>query len=599
MARSGRFLAAAVALGAGIALPNSPVLAEPQGRTLVISDATIFDSTGRDPFRGTVVIRDGRIAEVGASIAIPRGAEVIRADGEALLPGFFDVHTHWTPSGTPAALPLVASAYVQSGVTTVNDFHEQPEAFAPRRAWLARIVAPHVNFVARVSMQGGHGADWGDVNTTKWVATPESARREVSALQAYKPDFIKAFTDGWRYGTEPEERSMNFETLSALVAEAHRNGERVLSHTVTVERGALAARAGVDVIAHSLQDREIDAGTVAALKEAKTYYSPTLAVYEPKDLFGAKAEERDKPEARQRLRKWEFAKQNLRVLYGAGVPVALGTDSGMGDTRHGEASLHEMELMVAAGLPPKAALLAATANSAMALGLIGDRGTIEKGKRADLILVSGKPWEAISDVRKIDKVFIDGKEAFAAGTEWPAGNRAEALPPSPAAELIDDFERPDGRSSLDTLRLSEMDRGVERSVVVTNLVPRVEGGRALAIATRMSLKEDPEGGVLIPLRRGSVEPLDARKFRGIRIDLRGEGAYKVVVNTLAGEWTAVVAGTPAWAELRIPFSSLSPTRPGRKGSKTWRGDDLLQVGILAERQAGESAWAEIDNVRFY
>src|SRR3546814_14473862 len=75
---------------------------------------------------------------------------------------------------------------------TVNDFHQQPEAFAPRRAWLADIYAPHVNFVARMSTPGGRGADWGDTNTTKWVATAESARREVQALQPYRPDYIKA-----------------------------------------------------------------------------------------------------------------------------------------------------------------------------------------------------------------------------------------------------------------------------------------------------------------------------------------------------------------------------------------------------------------------
>src|SRR3546814_18821765 len=78
-----------------------------------------------------------------------------------------------------------------------------------------------------------------------------------SDLQPYRPDYIKAFADGWRYGQLPEETSMNVETLAAFADEAHKHGQRVLPHTVTVERGKLAADAGIDVIAHSAQDGEI------------------------------------------------------------------------------------------------------------------------------------------------------------------------------------------------------------------------------------------------------------------------------------------------------------------------------------------------------
>ena len=143
--------------------------------------------------------------------------------------------------------------------------------------------------------------------------------------------------------------------------------------------------------------------------------------------------------------------------------LAVGTDAGIGGAKHGISTLQEMELLVRAGLTPKAALLAGTSNSALALGLSGDRGTIEAGKRADLILIDGKPWETIGDVEKIDRVYVDGKLVHGGGVKPPAGNSATALPALPAAALIDDFERADGRSSLDTLRLTDMDGGVERS----------------------------------------------------------------------------------------------------------------------------------------
>ncbi|HMO43570.1 MAG TPA: amidohydrolase, partial [Phenylobacterium sp.] len=118
---------------------------------MAIRGATVFDATGAEPRTADVVVRDGRILAVGQGIAIPADARTIDAAGKALLPGFFDVHTHWTPNGQPAAAPAIATAYVQAGVTTVNDFHQPPEAFEPRRRWESQLATPHVNLTARMS----------------------------------------------------------------------------------------------------------------------------------------------------------------------------------------------------------------------------------------------------------------------------------------------------------------------------------------------------------------------------------------------------------------------------------------------------------------
>lgn len=583
----------------GMGSGSNTGLAQAAPDVVAITGATLFDATGRLPYRATVIIRDGRIAEIGPDVAIPAGARIVKADGKALLPGFFDVHTHWSPGGEPGTIPQIASSYVAAGVTTVNDFHQQPESFAPRRAWLAELTAPHVNFVARMSTPGGHGADWADTNTTKWVATAGSARREVQALQPYRPDFIKAFADGWRYGMSPDNTSMNLATLSALVDEAHKNGQRVLTHTVTVERGKDAGRAKVDVIAHSLQDREIDAEAVRLIKEGGTFYAPTLAIYEPVKPGATKAPDMGDPVVQQRFRKFGYARHNLKALYDAGVPIALGTDSGIEGAPHGTSTLHEMELMVDAGLSPEAALIAGTANSARSLGLDADRGTIEKGKRADLVLIAGAPWADIRDVRKVDRVLIDGRLVYGPGIALPAANRRTALAPVAAEVLIDDFERADGRSSTDTLRLADMDGGTERSVVLTTRVPHAAEGHALLITARMAQKEKPEAGVIIPFRRGSVQPVDATRFRGVRLELRGEGPYLVTLNTLAGAWQAKVTATPQWREVALPFSAFEKVQPAGAQATPWRGDDLLQIAFELSRPAGENAWGEVDNVRFY
>jgi imidazolonepropionase-like amidohydrolase len=586
-------------LGAG------PIQAESKSTTAIVG-ATIFDATGAQPRVATVVIQDGRIAAVGSGIKVPRGARIIKAQGKALLPGFFDVHTHWSTSGEPATPPQIANAYLAAGVTTVNDFHQQPESYEPRRRWLSSLASPHVNLVARMSTPGGHGADWGDTATTRWVSTAAAAREEVRDLLLYRPDFIKVFADGWRYGTAPDNTSMNLSTLSAIVDEAHKNGLKVLTHTVTVERGKDAARARVDVIAHSLQDGQIDQETIDLMKSNSVHYAPTLAIYEPVKPGGRTPSNPDDPIMKLRVRKFGYALHNVKALHDAGVVVVVGTDSGISGASHGVSTLHEMELLVQAGLTATEALTAATANSAKALGALADRGTIEKGKRADLVLIDGAPWADIGAVRRVDRVFVDGRLVHGKGAVIPKANSAYAMPPVRVTALIDDFENPSGRSSLDTLRLDAFDGGADRSVEVSTVVARSASDHALMVAAKMSRKADPAAGVIIPLSRGSVEPIDASAFKGVRFEIRGDGDYTLSVNTLAGAWTTSVTGGPDWRQVEIPFTALQrPVRRSDEGSSQasenvdWSGTDLLQIELGGRRAPGSKFWMEIDNVTFY
>jgi imidazolonepropionase-like amidohydrolase len=575
------------------ALSTSLAAAQP----LAVINAEIFDATGAAPYRGTLVVENGRILAVGPKVKAPKGATVVDAKGEALIPGLFDVHTHWTPNGAPAVIPKIADAYVASGVTTVNDFHQQPESFAPRRAWLGTLTAPHVNFVARISTPGGHGADWADQATTRWVDTPEGARAAVEAIAAYKPDAIKAFTDGWRYGSAPDNTTMDAWTLKALTETAHKYGLKVLTHTVTVEQGKVAAGNGVDVIVHSLQDAPLDPGTIAAIKASGLFYAPTLAVYEPVKPGAKPPADPDSPRARQSRLKFGYALANAKALYDAGVPLALGTDAGMTGTPHGSSSLRELELLVQAGLTPAQALTVGTAGSARAMNLLADRGTLEAGKRADFVLVAGKPWETISDARKVERVFIDGKLSFGPGAMRSAANDRMTPPAVKAGALIDDFERADGRTSLDTLRLDDFDGGRDRSLEVSQVIEREDGGKVLSVGARMATKDDASAGILLPLTRGSVVPADASAFKGVKLSLRGDGgAYVVSLVGAAGRWTTKVEAGSQWKTIELPFSAFMPA--GRDKA-VFTGKDLLQVGVEGERPAGAKLWFELDDVTFY
>ncbi|HEY0262902.1 MAG TPA: amidohydrolase family protein [Granulicella sp.] len=569
---------------------------------VAIVDATVFDGTGAAPSVRTVLISNGRISAVGPHLEVPSGYTKIDASGEALLPGFFDLHTHWTGSGVPPTTPRIANEDLAAGVTTSNDFNSSPEAFEARRRWISTLIAPHVNFCGRLSTPGGHGADWADTATTKWVTTPAGARAGIDAILPYKPDcFGEVMIDGWRYGTSPDDTSMNADAIAALVDEAHKSHLPVLTHTVTVTKGKEAGEGHVDVIAHALQDREIDDATIAAIKQGGSVLAPTLAVYEPTKPGHHSSVSPSDPRYQQSMRKWDIALYNTKRLYDAGVPIALGTDAGMPGTPHGKATLREMELLVQAGLPPSAALIAGTANSAKAMGELSDRGTIEVGKRADLVLIKGKPWERIDEVEKTDRVFLDGRLVFGPGAPPPNPD----VPPSAVkvASLIDDFERVDGRTNLDTLVVTNPDGGLDRSTEIVERVPRETKGFALLMTGNLAVKDKPFVSVVLPLTKGSIVPVDLRLYHGVRFELRGDGEYELRLNGLNGAWSAPVAGAGEWKTVQVPFSSLHPLAhgQGQEAAKdtSWKGDDLTEVEIVAQRPGGAKTWLEIDNVILY
>lgn len=578
---------------AGVA--GSAVAAPGRG-TIAIVGATVFDGTGAAPYPATVVIVDGRIAAVGPKVAIPRGAMVIKAQGEALLPGFFDVHTHWI--GQPATTPQIANAYIAAGVTTTNDFNAAPESWQPRREWIAGLYAPHVNMTARMGTPGGHGADWADEHTIKQFSTPEGARAAMDEVMAYKPDMVKGFHDGWRYGSGADNNSIDETTLAGLASEAHKFHKKLLTHTVTVARGEEASRAGVDVVAHSMQDADVTQKTVDLFKANGTAYAPTLAVYEP-NKPGQKPRT-DDTGLKASMARFAHSLYNVKRLHDAGVLVALGTDAGMPGTPHGSSTLREMELLVKAGLTPTEALMAGTSNSAKAIGLIDDRGTIEKGKRADLVLVKGTPWVTIADVRNTDRTFVDGTMVFGPGVVAPAANAATSLPPVRIASKIDDFERADGRTELDTLRTDDADRGRDRSTQVTTLIDRAPGNHALNVAAKMSYKDDPQAGVILPLTRGSIRPGDIAAYRGVRFEIRGDAkSYSLALNGLTGRWSAPFGATAAWQTIELPFTALKSAGRRADGAAAWTGTDLTELEFVGSAKAGETLWMQIDNVEFY
>lgn len=609
----------------------------PADTPLAIIGAMFFDGTGAEPRPANILIRGERIEAVGTDIAIPANARRLNAAGMTLMPGLFDLHTHLpyaSAGGIGGDWPKNLKAYLYSGVTSVTEFGTYPETFEPMRRLIktGAIVGPRIHFAVRMTTPHGHGAEGGrgDFFSLE-VMTPREARAAVKSVLSYQPDAIKIFTDGWRYGAAPDMTSMNEDTIAAIVDEAHKNNLEVLTHTVSLDKAKLAARAGVDVIAHGIGDKDADEELFRLMREKGTTYAPTLAVYEPRgrDILtpllaavlepivlqrlnpplvppqnpplkpaAGSAENGDAP----RLRRWAIMQRNTAALRQAGIKFGTGTDAGVTGTHHGWATQRELQLLVAGGLTPLEALTAATGNSAKALQVDNERGIIAPGKLADLLLIEGAPHRNIQDIEKIRHLFLGGREIDrAALAREIAAPGITKLPALTAQERIDDFESAHGRSLLDTRWVNGTDAGVDASQMVYGRILRAEGNHALSVSGKLAEKERPYLRINVPLSRGAVEPVDARAFRGVRFEARGEGNYTLLVPTASvrdnAHFQASFKAAAQWQSISIDFATLKQNNP--RIPVQWTGADMLMLSFEITRPAGSFAWLELDNVQFY
>lgn len=590
--------------------------------TTAITGARVIDGTGAPARVETVVISGDHIVAVSDHAEIPAGAHIIDATGETLLPGLFDLHTHLNASATDAVDDIGKSlkAYLVCGVTSVNDYSVYGEMLAPLRAMQSSgvLVGPKVNFAIRFGTPEGHGTEfgWGDY-FTQLVSTPAEAHAAMKKILPYKPDVIKAFTDGWRYGRGNDLTSMNLETLSAIVEDAHIAGIKVFTHTVTLNGAKIAARSEVDVLAHGVGDAPVDDELIALLKKSGTGYISTLATYEPptgrtlsphllsllapgdRQFATRAAEQRSPTSSSPIMRRWQFLQENIRRLSAAGIPIGVGTDAGVGGTYHGWSTLHEMELLVASGLTPMQAITAGTATSAHLVGEDNERGTIAPGKIADLLLVKGLPDQNIDEIENTSAVFLGGQQLDLQSLESAIQSpQFTPLPSHTIPTKIYDAEREDGRTNLDTMLVDSTDTGPDHSHILFARTFR-KHGHGLTILARMSPKQSPFVDLVIPLTRGAVELADISSFKGIQFSTRGNGSYSILLDTYGARkssWpVASFAGKAQWKTVRIPFATFQEKDP--TSSLPLRHVRALHFEIA--RPTETDAWLEIDDVKLY
>ena len=394
---------------------------------------SVFDGTGSDPIEDAVlVVREGRIEAIGPmeTIPIPDGAERIDVSGKTIIPGIIVTHAHvgeikglerspenYTEENVLSQLAL----YARYGVTTVVSLgaHMDPADMVAGFAIHDAQETPQLDR-ARLYM-AGFALDGKD---------PDRARAQVNELADMGVDLIKLRIDddlGTREKTTPE-------FYRAVIDQAHQRGLKVTAHLYYLEDAKGILDAGVDFLAHSVRDQEVDEEFIAMLKERKVCQSPTLVrelvsyVYEDvpdffEDPFFLKEADRDvieqlkDPARQQTVRESRsaqaykqaqvIASKNLKKLVDAGATVAFGTDSGPPSRFQGYFEHLEMDLMAQAGLTPTQILVSATGNAAHCLGL-DDLGTLEPGKWADLVILTDDPLVDIENVHSIDSVWIAG-----------------------------------------------------------------------------------------------------------------------------------------------------------------------------------------------
>jgi imidazolonepropionase-like amidohydrolase len=406
----------------------------PSPATTYIHAGRLLDRPGRPP-RGpsTIIVSAGRIAEVrDGHVAAPAGAALIDLADRFVLPGLIDSHVHLdsdaggtaglveslTTGEAAAAFRGVANARktLDAGFTTVRNLGGPGAILALRDAIRDGIVPGPRIVDAGTSISGtsGHGDATLSLREELHPAIPQdnlcdgadSCRRAVRLQVRRGADVIKMLVTG---GVNSPigaglGRQMFDDEVRAIVDTAHMYGKKVAVHAHGADGINAALAAGADSIEHgTLLDKE----SIRLFRKGGAYYVPTLSTVNGYLERIAANPNAYAPEVRAKI-DWRIGitGKALREAFPAGVKIAFGTDAGV--SKHGRNG-DEFELMVKHGMPPTEAIKAATVNAADLLGLAGEIGTIEAGKRADIVAVAGDPIADITLLKRVGFVMKDGK----------------------------------------------------------------------------------------------------------------------------------------------------------------------------------------------
>jgi imidazolonepropionase-like amidohydrolase len=412
-----------------VALPPRPLAQTPPAAVVALTNARVIDGTGRAALSpATIVIKNGRVDAIGRSeaVTVPPGAVLVNLTGKTIIPGLINAHGHLNAdqSNRPIREKLTGQlrVYADYGVTTVVVLGTGPDDL--QDAVRLRDEQDHGPLArARVYVAGP---------SLRELKTIAEARTGVDRYADARVDLIKMHLTGMPTDTPPP-------VYAALIDEAHKRGLRVAAHLFYLKDAKGLLDAGVDVLAHSVRDQDVDPAFVSEIVRRKVGYIPTftrdlaaftyettpaffgdpffvrhLDAYRPQvTLLSSPAQQektRNSREAQAIKPALEQGMRNLKRLSDAGALIAMGTDSGanLGQWQ-GYFEHVELEMMVKAGLTPMQALVAATGGASSVWKL--DRlGTLESGKWADLVVLNANPLDDIRNTRQISSIWVSGRQ---------------------------------------------------------------------------------------------------------------------------------------------------------------------------------------------
>jgi imidazolonepropionase-like amidohydrolase len=397
----------------------------------IFSGGLVLDGSGAAPAPGDVAVEDGRILAVGTGLD---GDVVVDCTGKAVLPGLFDCHVHVTVSHigimenlqTPFSYRFYEAArHLQAllgvGITTIREASGADLGIKQAVAD-GLIPGPRMQVsLTMISQTGGHGDCWFpcgcDVpffpaypgRPSGLVDGADAMRRKVRELVRDGADVIKVATSGGVLSPRDDPRHGHFrdEELRVLVEEATAAGRFVMAHAQATDGIKAAIRSGIRSIEHGVF---LDDEAIAMMVERGAWLVPTLLA--PQGVIDAAAAGASIPEASVRKAHEVVGahRQSFRCAVDAGVRVAMGTDCPV--SPHGT-NLGELALMVEhSAMTAIDAWTATTSSAARLLGLADELGTIEAGKRADIVVLDGDPLDLDKLDQRIEHVWKDGTLVF-------------------------------------------------------------------------------------------------------------------------------------------------------------------------------------------
>jgi imidazolonepropionase-like amidohydrolase len=371
-----------------------------EGARLIVGD-------GSGPIEDAVFVVEGdRFIQVGArgEVQIPDGAERVDLSGRTVMPAIVNAHIHLDSERAQRVDQLQHMSYYGAGTVLSLGLDSGEVPFQMRG------VSVPDGARSYTAGRGITAPEPGRSEVPHWVTTEEEARAAVRELAAQQVDFVKIWVDdrGGQY------EKLSPELYGAVIDEAHQHGLKVTAHVFSLEDAKGLLRAGVDAFAHGVRDQDIDQEIVdlwtgrpdvvlvpnlpsPGVAEDLAWLSGTVPAQELQEMQEA---QQDRPAAQE---SFGIQARNLDRLEEAGVTIAFGTDGSTPWAVH-----QEMADMVRSGMTPADVIVAATHNSAELLGL-EEVGTIEAGKSADFLVLTGNPIEDIANTRTIESVYLRGE----------------------------------------------------------------------------------------------------------------------------------------------------------------------------------------------